>query len=343
MAATAYILGTLGRMGAISEVITESDRRDGAAWIRSLHIGNEQYRDPALLDRKSPGWPDSAPWPKPAMLACINQYSRNALAAFLGCGKQALAEDMPPPGWPQPDDNQESMIEWIRTLPWDHNVWGAGSHAKRMAAYMLRWCRQGLLPVEPIHRVFNFFYEIQDPHTGLWGTPNQPTNVRINGTFKLFTLLRDQLDLPLPHAERIVDHVLSELQRPDYDKHASGCDEFDNWYVLALALGPAGGHRAQEASRLAGRRILRVLDLFRKPDGGFSYYTSSCATHWIGFDMAEPLPQGDAVGAATLSHALSICCDLAGVRAAGGWSTEWRIHTPDPEERCIVMEGIRAV
>jgi hypothetical protein len=213
----------------------------------------------------------------------------------------------------------------------------------RMARYMLQWRRQGRLPIAAVHEAFRFIYSIQDPATGLWGTANQPRNVRINGTFKLFVLIRDQLDLPLPHADKIIDQVLAEFERPDYDVHVGGCDEWDNWYVLGLALGPAGGHRAGDVRRTASRRLLRLLELFQKPDGGFSYAPTRCATHWLAADMAPPLPQGDALGGATLAASLSACVDLGGIADSVRWSSQWRMSTPDPKERDLVMAGLGTV
>lgn len=209
-----------------------------------------------------------------------------------------------------------------------------------MAEYMLGWTREGKLPVSALHEAFRFLYSLQDPVTGLWGTARQPRNVRINGTFKLFALLRDRLDLPLRHANRILDQVLDELQMSDYETRASGCDEFDNWYMTALALDPSGGHQEEEIWHLAARHIPRVRERYRTPDGGFSYTPSRCATHWCEVDMAPPLPQGDAVSVLTLVHSLTICADLAGLAQECPWPVMWRMHQPDPQERKLVLAGL---
>jgi hypothetical protein len=269
------------------------------------------------------------------MLNGVNQYARNVLRRCLAQGISELPDAVPPPGWPQPGDDPEKVLEWIRTRPWDRNVWGAGSHGMRMATWLLRWHKEGRMTLDPVVQALNFFYRIQDPETGLWGTANQPQNVRINGTFKLFPLLRDQLDLPLPHADKIIDQVLAEFSRPGYDEAVGACDEWDNWYVMALAVDPAGGHRREDIIRMAGARIERDLDIFSAPDGGLSYWPSRCGTGWIGFDMAPSLPQGDASGLGILVGAINVCVDLLGLQDLSPWTGQWRLRGEAREDEAL--------
>jgi hypothetical protein len=341
VAATAYVLGGLAKMGILGEVWTGEDRAAGAAWIRSMCIGGEQYRDPALMGRRTPGWPEAEPWPSPAMLNGLNGYARSVLNH---CISQEQARELPPlgppPGWPQPEDGPAAALDWIRTRPWDNDAWGAGSHAMRMARWMLQWHKEGRIPLEPVVAALRFFYDIQDPDTGLWGARALPKYNRINGTFKLFPLIREQLDLPLPRAARIIDEVIAEFERPDYDRTVGACDEWDNWYVIALAAERAPGHRRDEIRHLAARRIARVLEIFAKPDGGLSYHPAQCATNWIGFDMAPDLPQGDAMGPGVLAPAVSVCIALLGLDGATAWSGRWRMHADARESDALRQEII---
>ncbi len=340
VAATAYVLGGLRRAGVLDCVWTDADRRAAVKWIRGMHVGDEQYRDPALMDRPTPGRPSDEPWPSPAMLGGINQYARNVLRSCTD-DVDRLPPDSPPPGWPQADDDPAAMLEWIRTRPYQENAWGACSHGMRMATYMLRWHKEGRMPLRPLIEAIDFFYSIQDAETGLWGTADQPKNVRINGTFKLFPLMRENLDLPLPHADRIIDQVLAEFARPDYDASVGACDEWDNWYVVALALDEAGGHRDEEVRRTAAWRIIRSLEIFRRRDGGLSYWPTHCMTGWIGFDMAPQLPQGDAMGPGVLFGGLNVCIDLLGLHAATPWTGRWRMREKEDEPiRQAILAGM---
>ena len=328
--ATAYILSGTKEMGIQEQFWTAEDRAAGAAWIRAMHQGGEQYRDPALLHPKTPGWQESEPWPSPAMLGGINGYARNVLRHCLD-DDTPLPPEAPPPGWPQPGDSPESILEWIKTRPYDKNAWGACSHGMRMATFLWRWHQEGRYPLAPVLEALRFFYSIQDPVTGLWGTANQSPHVRINGTFKLFPLMRDQLDLPVPHADKIIDQVMAEFARPNYDTTVGACDEWDNWYVLALARPFARGHREAEIRRLAAWRIQRVLTIFQQADGGLSYGPHFCTTGWIGFDMAPPLAQGDAMGPGILVAGINVCIDLLGLQGQTPWTGKWHLRPVDPE------------
>lgn len=339
---TSNILGGLRLLGLLDEMITADDRRAGAEWIRSMHIGDEQYRDPALMDRKSPGWPEDEPWPSPGMLNGLNCRARMILDLYEGNAEQRPPVN-PPPGWPQPDDDPAETIEWIKTRPWDTNPWGAGSHAMRMARWMLAWHKEGRLPLEPVVEALQFFYDIQNPETGLWGGPDTPMFQRINGTFKLFPLIRAQLDLPLPHADKIIDQVLSEFYRPDYDETVGGCDEWDNWYVVVYALDEAPGHREDEIRKTAAWRIGRIFEIFGREDGGLSYTRNQCATSWLGFDMAPGIPQGDSMGPSVIVPAVTACVDLLGLHDATPWPGAWRdtSHREPDELRAEILRRLR--
>jgi|GEM_PF-2568727 len=332
IAATSYLIGGLTKMGLIDRVLTAEDYREGLAWVLAMRAGGGQFHDPALLGRRTPGWPDDRPWPDSAMLLGVSQYAGSVLAHY-SRRPDALLPAQPPPGWPQAEDGPEKALEFIRTRPYAESAWGACSHAMRMATWLLHWRLEGRISLDPLIEALRFFFSIQDERTGLWGSAAQPKFVRINGTFKLFPLIREELDLPLPHAEKIIDQVLEEFYRPDYDETVGACDEWDNWYVLALAREEAAaGYREDEIQKMAAHRIARTLEIFRKPDGGLSYSPQSCVTNWIGFDMAPELPQSDVMGPGILACGINVCIDLLGLRDATEWTGEWRMRQRQPAE-----------
>ena len=336
--ATNYVLGALIHSGLFDHAITEEDANAGIAWIDALEGEAGQFHDPALLDRPPPGWPQGEPWPSPAMQQAVNQYATSVRRRYQGGMAERHGDLRPPAGWPQPEDGPQAALAWIKTRPYDENAWSACSHAMRMASLMLQWHKDGWFGIDPVIEAVRFFYEIQDPETGLWGTPDQRKNVRINGTFKLFPLLREQLDLPIPHAERVIDQVIAEWGRPDYDERASGCDEWDNWYVVALLRPLVPEHRGDEIERIAAYRIARTVEVFGQPDGGLSFHPGVASRHWNGFDMIEgAVAQSDAQGAATLSRGLTVCVDLAGLNGATSWTDQWR-HRPGEREPDAIRE-----
>jgi len=326
IASTAYLLGAFKKMGIYDDIITEEDKKAGIEWVNSMHIVNQQYVDPALYNRKTPGWDEKEPWPSPSMKVGVSQYSQSVLNGY---GIDIKLPPSPPPDeWPQ-SDNPEGAIEFIKTRPWDTNAWGAGSHAMRMATWILQWYREGKIDIDPFIRAINYFYEIQDVETGLWGAKSLPKYNRINGTFKLFPLMRDQLDLPLPYAEKIIDQVMDEFYRPDYDKGLGACDEWDNWYVIALSLEKTDDYRLDEIMKMSAYRISRVIELFSQSDNGLSYSPDCCVTNWIGFDMAPALRQGDVMGPGILSSGINVCIDLLGINDKTSWTGDWHLRQRD--------------
>jgi hypothetical protein len=342
VAATAYLLGGLRAAGLFDRLVTSEDRKAGIAWVKGLNTGHEQYRDPALLERRTPGWPTSEPWPAPAMIEGINSYARAVLSRYMD-----KPEEMPPaepaPGWPNASQAEEKALEWISTRPWYTTPWGGCSHMMRMGTYLLQWHQRGLISLKPLVEAIRFWYQVQDREDGLWGARSVVLQHRINGTFKLFPLIQDQLDLPLPRAERIIDQVFKALEAPDYDATVGGCDEWDNWYVLALAREKTSGYRADDIRRLAAWRIIRVLDLFPKPDGGFSYGVGECQTNWIGFDMSPALPQSDVMGIGLLSAPLNACVEILGLQSKTAWPGKWRMRADQRPAETLRQEIIREV
>ncbi len=322
VAATANALGGLERVGLFDRTVTAEDRRCGIEWVRDMYVGNAQYRDPALVDRVSPDWPADEPWPSPAMLENVTGYARHVLVQYGGDADE-LPPRRPADGWPQAEDPPEQTVQWIRDRPWETEPWGAGSHGQRIATYLLEWYLQGRMPLDPLIEALRFFYDTQDPETGLWGGRSTAERFRLNCTFKLFPLIRGRLDLPLPHAAKIMDAVLDEFYRPDLDEGTGGCDEGNKWYIACLALDQSGGHRRDEILKMAAYRVGRLIELFSKPDGGFSYDPVGCQTDWVGFDMAPRIPQSDVMGLATIGHSVSMCVGLLGIEDATAWTGDW--------------------
>ena len=73
----------------------------------------------------------------------------------------------------------------------------------------------------------------------------------------------------------------------------------------------------------SGRRWIRSLETV--PD---SYEGSGIPT-WLNWDMAPPLPQGDAFGLAMFGAGFDICVDLLGVQQQTGWAGRWRFDARD--------------
>ncbi|NUP98966.1 MAG: hypothetical protein HUU35_03810 [Armatimonadetes bacterium] len=324
VAASGYMMLGLRNLGAL-DLLTAADRAEGTAWVEAMHLGQQQYRDPAILDRRPDNWPADRPFPDPALLQTINQYAQQTLR-YLGSGQKLPLPD-PPPGIPQRHES-ERALDYIRSLPWDTNPWGAGSHAMRMATCLLNWYLQGEAELRPLVEALRWLYAQQSAETGLWGAAETSLHLRINGTFKLFPLLCETLRLPLPHAERIIDTVLEEFARPDYEVGLGACSEWDNWYVLGIA-GRYSQHRREDVRAMAIHRLQR-LTIFETADGGYSYCPGACITAWCGVDMAPAMAQGDCMGLAILGHAIAVCVEVLELAEQTPWRPDYAIAFLDP-------------
>lgn len=306
---TGYALGVMEMMGLFDEIVTDADRREGADWIMSRYAGNGQFRDPVLLDRVSPDWPKDRPWPSPAMLESANGYAYTALIRY---GAKDLPVRQPAKGWLK-TDGWEGMLAFITTRDIDESPWGEGSQAGRMCGYLVREYQSGNAPIEAIVSAAKYLLEKQDPETGLWGRPGLPLNQRLNGAYKLFGFLRCTLDLPLPHADRLLDSGFEYFYQPDHDEKMHSCSEWDALMVMRELQPLAGGTRAEELKKLAAHRIAKIVRLMQQADGGFSATRTSCTTSFVGFDMAPPILQGD-VHAGIFAQAIGECVDILGIQ-----------------------------
>ncbi len=308
---TRYVLRGLRDAGVFDDVITAQDRKAGIAWIQSLHAGGGMFRDPLLA---KPGEKITD-----GQQEVLNRYAREILQEY-GAVKSDMPPSAPPPDWPQPWNAEKKAVAWIKALPWDTNPWHAGSWAGKMMNWLLIWHQEGRISSEPLVESLKFIYATQDPATGLWGPSTVSMQTRINGVFKLFFFLREQMDLPVPHARKIVDSVLDKmLLDPAYYETLGGCDELDNLLVVAQAGELTNGYRREEIEKLAAYNIAHVLQRHRKADGGLSYHPDRCSTAWVGWKMAPSKAQGDAIGLHTLSSGITIAVDLLGLEGQTSW------------------------
>ena len=309
---TSYILEGLDYVGIYDEVITAEDREAGIEWILSTRRPDGSYHDAAM-----PEGSRKAVW----TLARYRDELATGPDPYTSLGKP----------YPQPHEIEEKAAAWLKTQ-WDElNPWAAGSRTSRPLLNMLHLYKKGEISIDPLVESLRYLYSIQDPKTGMFGSKKWSMETRINGNMKVFGATQGVLDLPLPYAQRNIDSVLSEMLKPGYD--GVGCSELDKWMVLSEAMRKANGYRKEEVQKLAAHSMIRILRDHRAPDGGLSAGTKSCQTGWGGVSMAPAEFQGDALGLALLSRAVSVCVYILNDQEAGsignwegnrGWDPSFR-------------------
>ena len=319
VAASSYIMSGLTRACLLDEVLSEDDRRSGIEWIASLEDEQGTYEDPALIAYEPPGWEKTGEgWPPTgAHKEAMNQYAQGCLRMY-GVDVPSHSID-PPPDWPQVDQ-ADTVLSWIKA----HE--GNSSWVARMIRRLVNWHLADKIGIQPLLDCIDFIYGRQDPDTGHWqGHTNQ--------TFKLLIVLFEPLGLPLPRASKIVDSVLSDMYRPDYDTgDLFPCTEFDSFYDIGVAWHHAPGYREEEVLKWAAHRVAHILKTRIQSDEGIASYSKRCIPTWLQFDMAPELPQGDAFGLGIFSAGFSICIDMLGISDTSKWSGDW---VPERDESYI--------
>ena len=216
----------------------------------------------------------------------------------------------PPPDWPQVDQ-ADYVLDWIK----EHER--NSSWVARLIRRIVNWHLADRIDIKPLLDCLDFVYERQDPDTGHW-------NGHTNQTFKLLIVLFEPLGIPLPRAEKIVDSVLADMYRADYDNgDVFPCAEFDSFYDIAVAWHHVPEYRKDEVLKWAAHRIAHIIDTRVQDDEGIASYHDYCIPTWLQFDMAEKLPQGDAFGVGIFTSGFAICIDMLGISEASGWPGEW--------------------
>lgn len=328
---TCRVLEGVKNAGVYNEVVSAEDERLGSEWISGMKTEGEMYVDPAIIAAKPENSPPGEPWPPPALIEVVNRYAQGALKSY-GCALDALPHTEPPNGWPNVQ-NAEKALDWIKNLPWDTSPYTAGSLSRHMAYWVLEWYKEGKVEEKLLIDILDFIYSIQNPDTGLFGNQLVDKQNLINGAFKLFTLIRDRLDLPLPYAKKIIDQVIGRFNEKNYDASTNGCSEWDNWYVLALSLDALDDkkYRKEEILELAALRITRIFDVFGKNDGGLGMWKENHPETISPGLMTTPadISQGTSSGLSVLSHGINVCVDILGLTDETKWSGEWRLADRD--------------
>jgi hypothetical protein len=321
VAASSYIMSGLKRAGVLDQVLSEEDRQSGIEWIASLEDGNGSYEDPALLAYQPPGWEKTGEgWPPTgAHKEAMNQYAQGCLRMYgVDVPTHSTA---PPPDWPQVDQ-ADAVLSWIQAHE-QNSSWVA-----RMIRRLVDWHLADKIGIQPLLDCIDFVYSRQDPVTGHWqGHTNQ--------TFKLLIVLFEPLGLPLPRAARIVDSVLTDMYRPDYDTgNIFPCTEFDSFYDIGVAWHHVPGYREEELLKWAAHRVAHIVQTRIQSDEGIASYRDRCIPTWLQFDMAPELPQGDAFGLGIFSSGFSICVDMLGISGVTKWRDDW---VPEKDERYLEL------
>jgi hypothetical protein len=150
-------------------------------------------------------------------------------------------------------------------------------------------------------------------------------NVLVNGIFKIWIQAIPAANFPVQYPEKVIDLCLRALREDSALVNTpDACSIFDVALVLDTAL-HFSDHRRDEVAELAAQALPRLEPLYRD-DGAFSYGPDGSLASHGGLHLAPVKMQSDAPGTAITVNAISLLCNLCGLREELGW-------TPTTESR----------
>jgi hypothetical protein len=318
---TSYSLQAFDRAGIVDELVSEQDKKECIAWLEAMKQPGGNYVDPVydkMPEEPSDGYSDGN------FHRVINYYTEEILQIY-GADAKEIEEVSPPPSWPQLE-TADTAADWIAKRTWEYDTWRSGDISASVIYFLYQWYLAGKIDLKPLADAVKVVYDLQDKQTGLWtnrSKSNCSLQNRINGTFKLMMVISKDLDLPIFHAEKIVDTMIDHMTSETYVGSRSGCDELDNILTLAVGSRSCDGYRYDEVQKIAAWQISLMKELYHRSDGGLSFYPDYGQHNWVGFEITPITLQGDAMGAAVHSLAFSIAIELAGIEEKVKWQNKW--------------------
>jgi hypothetical protein len=156
--------------------------------------------------------------------------------------------------------------EWLDGINWhhqwgaSHDIWGAG----------LPIACDPETPEDWREEFFHWLDKENNPTTGMWriGQPAANDLEALGGAFHIWPLYA-AVDRPLPHPERVIDHVL-DLQQPSgsFEVGGFGYGNMDGVWVLAYLM-PRTGYRRAEVRAALEAGLDGLIELYNTERGAF--------------------------------------------------------------------------
>ena len=198
----------------------------------------------------------------------------------------AVSKVMPASTHPEYLQSTAAFKEYLESLDFETNSYGAGNTLDAQMGQI------GAAGKEYKELLIEFLNEHQYAHNGLW--EEQTDYDSVNGLMKISGLY-GSCKATIPNAEAAMRSAMSIAATPDGAAHV--CSVYNPWVAMNNTLESVakvdGKERAEELRALlradAENLItitLNKLAIFKKDDGGFSYYPKNSATRSQGATVA---------------------------------------------------------
>ena len=207
-----------------------------------------------------------------------------------------------------------SQVEhYLSSLDWERDPWGAGSHASHLVFFLKMnkdFFDEGEKYNELIPAIFEWLTAIHNSETGSWYIGDPSTEQKINSAMKILTAYA-VLKKPVENPEPLIDFCLASVNQAD------GCHNADILYVLHYC-NQYTKYRFSDIQDFCWERI-KVIEKFRKPDGGFSFYLDRSQTSMYGVPITKGLPESDIHGTVLFLWSLKMIVNILGYSDQFNW------------------------
>lgn len=281
------ILNQIGRLGNVGEARRAEAIRVFQSW---QDPADGLFKDPLIKEGYKRVMDFHHTWEH-----VWNQVTGECVKGLRLLGAQPL---YPLPTFAFVDFTQADPREWVLSLDWKERPWVAGEHFTR-AVHAYRQ-NNGLMHEEDdiVRRAYETVEtSILNEHTGLPDLLGCTVRSQLfAGLFKI-TGCYVPYGRRFPYIERAFDSVLS-FQKENGEFDLGGMTL--NWDALAIfyRLSPQISHsyRFDDIVGSARRCNRYLLDVYRKPDGGFSFEPDGCWMYHNSVYLSEKFPISDTVG-----------------------------------------------
>ena len=233
--------------------------------------------------------------------------TRQACAALIGARAQPrfAIQNIP--------RTEKEVKKYIDKLPWATNPWAAGSLISNLLfSHFINDKYFGFS--EDYERITPIIFErldlLQDDKTGSWFMENPPVYQKINAAMKVL-LSYELTGKPFKFPEKLIDFCLGE------EIINNACHDVDILYVVHQCFQWVE-YRSNDVREFAKRK-LNALEVYKKPDGAFSFYPDKAQIKYYGAPISKGMFESDLHGTHLLVWACTLLSDLLGFKDQLGW------------------------
>jgi len=269
------------------------------------------FKDPLVQesDRRRP--PDFQPdWPP---------HSWEDIYGQMSVAEPALAALGAQPRYPLPkarmaDLSVQDPLEFVYSLDW-HNPWGQG---ERFARAFVAYVEQAPSRAAALARLEPGFLwlerQVVSPDNGLLSLKrgNQEDGDAMAGLFKVMWAYLE-VGRPVKYPERAIDAIIRrQLPEGEFFRPGHMCMNWDAlWILWHLDRQLQHSYRLADIRDAGQRCAQRLLQHYRKSDGGFTWHGELCATNHHSIHLCD---HGAAIG-----DMLGTCMCLNCIAIADDW------------------------